>query len=319
VLLVEVLDEGGRQEKVSGAARPGDHPLPSRGRGHIKDPAVLFDACPGCLIMPEGDEPHVYTCYFRAVSTRRRFDGKVCIVTGAGSGIGRATAQAFADEGALVVVADEDLAAANSTCQGRPACYPIQADVSQSQSVDELIRATRARYRRLDILCNNAGISSTKSVVECEPEEWDRVFAVNVRGVYLGCKHAIPVMIEQGGGVIVNTASVAGLVGLPQRAAYCASKGAVISLTKQIAIEYAKQKIRCNCICPGTVDTPWVARLLGQAPDQAAMRRQLVDRQPMGRLGTAEEIAQAALYLASDDAAFVTGTAFVIDGGLVAG
>ncbi len=227
-------------------------------------------------------------------------------------------ARAFALEGATVVVADEDLEAARETCEGHPACQPMTVDVSQEQAVAEMIRIARSRHGRLDILCNNAGVSSTKSVVDCEPEEWDRVFAVNVRGVYLGCKHAIPVMIEQGGGVIVNTASVAGLVGLPERAAYCASKGAVISLTKQVAIEYIRQGIRCNCICPGTIDTPWVGRLLAEAKDPAVLRHQLIDRQPMGRLGTAEEVAQAALYLASDDAAFVSGTALVIDGGLIA-
>jgi len=226
-------------------------------------------------------------------------------------------ARAFALEAATVVVADEDLEAARETCEGHPACQPLMVDVSQEHAVAEMIRITRSRHGHLDILCNNAGVSSTKSVVDCEPEEWDRIFAVNVRGVYLGCKHAIPAMIEQGGGVIVNTASVAGLVGLPQRAAYCASKGAVISLTKQVAIEYVAQKIRCNCICPGTIDTPWVGRLLASAEDPE-LRQQLIERQPMGRLGTAEEVAQAALYLASDDAAFVTGTALVIDGGLIA-
>ena len=181
-------------------------------------------------------------------------------------------ARAFADEGAIVVVADADFDSANETCEGYPSCHALRTDVSQSPAVEELVRTTRSRYGRLDIMCNNAGISSTKSVIECEPEEWDRVFAVNVRGVYLGCKHAIPVMIEQDGGVIVNTASVAGLVGLPQRAAYCASKGAVISLTKQVAVEYVAQRIRCNCICPGTVDTPWVERLLAESRDPNAVR-----------------------------------------------
>lgn len=226
--------------------------------------------------------------------------------------------RAFAEEGAIVVVADADFEGANETCEGYPNCHALRTDVSQSAAVEELVRSTWSRYGRLDVMCNNAGVSSTKTVIECEPEEWDRVFAVNVRGVYLGCKHAIPAMIEQGGGVIVNTASVAGLVGLPQRAAYCASKGAVISLTKQVAVEYVAEKIRCNCICPGTVDTPWVERLLAESGDPNAMREQLIERQPMGRLGTAEEVAQAALYLASDAAAFVTGTALVIDGGLIA-
>jgi NAD(P)-dependent dehydrogenase (short-subunit alcohol dehydrogenase family) len=221
-------------------------------------------------------------------------------------------ARAFAAEGGRVVAADIDLAAARTTVAGQPNSRAVQVDVSKPRSVARLVETTRARFGRLDILCNNAGVSSTTSVVACEVEEWDRAFAVNVRGVFLGCKYAIPVMIAQGGGVIVNTASV------PERAAYCATKGAVITLTKQVAIDYVGQKIRCNCICPGTVDTPWVGRLLAQAKDSKAARRQLVDRQPMGRLGTPEEVAQAALYLASDAAAFVTGSALVIDGGLVA-
>ena len=142
--------------------------------------------------------------------------------------------------------------------------------------------------------------------------------AVNVKSVFLGCKYAIPHMIAQGGGVIVNTASVAGMVGLVKRASYSASKGAVIALTRQVAIEYVEQGVRVNCLCPGTVDSPWVGRLLGQADDPGAARAALVARQPMGRLGTPEEVAAAALYLASDDAAFITGTGLVIDGGLTA-
>jgi len=249
---------------------------------------------------------------------RRRFEGKVVVVTGAGSGIGRAMAKAFSAEGARVVAADLDRGTAEETATGLERAFAARVDVRDPASVQSLIADTQAHQGRLDILCNNAGIGSSKTVVDCEPDEWDRLFAVNARGVYLGCKYAIPIMIAQGGGVIVNTASVAGLVGLPNRASYCASKGAVVSLTKQIAVDYVGQKIRCNCICPGTIDTPWVARLLEEVSDPAALRAELVARQPMGRLGTADEVAQAALYLASDDAAFVTGTALVIDGGLMA-
>jgi NAD(P)-dependent dehydrogenase (short-subunit alcohol dehydrogenase family) len=248
----------------------------------------------------------------------RRFKGKVVVVTGAGSGIGRAMAIAFSAEGATVVAADKDGASAAETTMGLEHATAMLVDVTQAPSVKGLIDDTHARHGRIDILCNNAGIGSSKTVVDCEPDEWDQLFAVNARGVYLGCKYAIPLMIAQGGGVIVNTASVAGLIGLPNRAAYCASKGAVVTLTKQVAVDYVAQGIRCNCICPGTVDTPWVARLLKEAADPTALRAELVARQPMGRLGTAEEVAQAALYLASDDAAFVTGTALVIDGGLMA-
>ncbi len=248
----------------------------------------------------------------------RRFEGKVVVVTGAGSGIGRAMANAFSSEGARVVAADLNRATAEETAGGLENAFAARVDVSDATSVASLIADTQVHHGRLDVLCNNAGIGSSKTIVDCEPDEWDRLFAVNVRGVYLGCKFAIPLMIAQGGGAIVNTASVAGLVGLPNRAAYCASKGAVVTLTKQIAVEYVSQGIRCNCICPGTVDTPWVERLLQESGNPQALRAELVARQPMGRLGNAPEVAQAALYLASDDAAFVTGTALVIDGGLMA-
>jgi meso-butanediol dehydrogenase / (S,S)-butanediol dehydrogenase / diacetyl reductase len=156
----------------------------------------------------------------------------------------------------------------------------------------------------LDVLVNVAGVGSTTSAPETPLEVWENVFAVNARGTFLCCKHAIPGMVQRGGGVIVNIASVAGLVGLPNRAAYCASKGAVIALTRAMAIDHVGQGVRVNAVCPGTVDSPWLDALRA--------------RQPMGRLGTTEEIAQAVLYLASDAAAFITGTGLVIDGGLTA-
>jgi len=252
-----------------------------------------------------------------------RLAGKVAIITGAGSGIGRAMALLFAREGATVVAAGRTPASIEETVAmirsetGRKA-LAVVADVAVPADVERMVRETVERFGRIDILCNNAGIGSSKDVVAVEPDEWDQVFAVNVRGVYLGCKYALPHMLAQGGGAIINTASVLALVGAPERAAYCASKGAVVALTKQIAVEYADRGIRCNCLCPTTVDTPWVDRLLAAAPDPAARRRALEERQPMGRLATAEEVAAAALYLASDDAAFVTGTAMVIDGGLSA-
>ena len=167
-------------------------------------------------------------------------------------------------------------------------------------------------------MCNIAGIGSTKSAVECTPEEWDQVFAVNAKGVFLGTKFALPAMLEQKRGVIVNMASVGALIGLRDRAAYCASKGAVVAFTKQVAMQYAAQGVRCVSICPGTVDSPWVGRLLDEAPDPAARRSELVARQPLGRLGDPAEIAKAVLYVASDDAAFMTGSELVIDGGITA-
>ena len=245
--------------------------------------------------------------------------GRIAVVTGAGSGIGRAIARRFAAAGAAVVAADLNLAAAEETAAASPEqIVPYQVDVTDEPSVQRLVQTTLERFERIDILVNNAGIGTTKDIVETDLEEWERVFAVNVRGVFLCCKHALPSMLERRSGVIINMGSVAGLIGIPQRAAYCASKGAVVTLTKQIAVAYVKQGIRCNCICPGTVDTPWVERLVAQTPDPEAARRALEARQLMGRLIRPDEVAAAALYLASDDAAAVTGSILVIDGGWMA-
>lgn len=235
------------------------------------------------------------------------------VVTGAASGIGFEMARLFLQEGAVVYASDiavDDVP---------PGTVPVVADVGAERDVEALMRRATEETGRLDAVCNNAGIGSTTDPLACSVDEWDRVFAINARGVFLGTKFALATMLEQGSGSIVNTASVAGLVGLRDRAAYCASKGAVIAFTKQVAVQYAGTGVRCNCICPGTVDSPWVGRLLDEAEDPAAARASLVARQPIGRLGRPEEIARAALYLASDEAAFVTGSAFTIDGGLTAG
>ena len=241
-----------------------------------------------------------------------RFEGASVIVTGAASGIGFEMARQFLAEGAHVMAAD-------LTTEGLPpGCSGFAADVSAPRDVEALVRAAISEMGPIDVLCNNAGIGSTADVLECSVDEWDRVFAVNVRGVFLGIKYTLPSMLEKGSGVIINTASAAGLIGLRDRAAYCASKGAVISLTKQVAVQYASKGIRCNCICPGTIDSPWVGRLLDQAANPAEARAALVARQPLGRLGDPAEVAAAALYLASPEAAFCTGTALVIDGGIVA-
>jgi NAD(P)-dependent dehydrogenase (short-subunit alcohol dehydrogenase family) len=251
-----------------------------------------------------------------------RLKDRVAFITGAGSGIGRAMALIFAEEGAHIFGVDLDQGQLDETCRmvegrgGRAA--GVTGDVSDEEAVEGAVRRCLDTFGRIDILCNNAGVGSTQVVTETPTEVWDRCMSVNARGTFLGCKYVIPHMIEAGGGVIVNTASVAGLVGLKNRAAYCASKGAIVSLTQAVAIDHVSQNIRCNCVCPGTVDSPWVARLLAGAEDPERERAALVARQPMGRLGTPEEVARAALYLASDDAAFVTGTALVIDGGLTA-
>ena len=244
-----------------------------------------------------------------------RFEGRTVIVTGAASGIGSAMARAFVAEGAVLYAGDLDVGSISSSEQ----TFPVQTDVTSEADVKRLVDKAFEDTGRLDVICNNAGIGSTTDPVSCTVEEWDRVFAVNARGVFLGTKHALTHMLPAGRGAIVNTASVGGLVGLRNRTSYCASKGAVISFTKQVALQYAGTGVRCNCICPGTVDSPWVGRLLGEAEDPEAERAALVARQPMGRLGTPDEIAQAALYLASDAADFVTGTSLVIDGGLLSG
>lgn len=242
-----------------------------------------------------------------------RFAGRRAVVTGAGSGIGRELVRLLLDEGASVVGVDVE------TSDVPDGAITVRADVSDEADVAYFARTAQDRLGGVDLLFNNAGIGSTATAMDTSVDEWDRVFAVNVRGVFLGTKHVLPGMLERGAGVIVNTASVAGLVGLPDRAAYCASKGAVIALTRQVAVQWANAGIRCNCVCPGTVDSPWVGRLLADADDPDSRRAQLVARQPMGRLAEPTEIAKSALYLASDDAAFVTGTALVIDGGIVAG
>jgi NAD(P)-dependent dehydrogenase (short-subunit alcohol dehydrogenase family) len=241
--------------------------------------------------------------------TPRSFAGKRALVTGAGSGIGEAVARGLHAEGADVVLADYagDRVQAVAAELGDRATA-VQLDVRDEDQV-------RPAMQGVDVLCNIAGIGSTTNAPETPLEVWEDVFAVNARGTFLCCKHAIPSMIERGGGSIVNMSSVAALVGLKNRAAYSASKGAVIAFTRALAVDHVGDGIRVNAVCPGTVDSPWVRRLVEEVGEDIDNLRA---RQPMGRLGKPEEIAEAVLYLASDSAAFVTGTVFVIDGGLTA-
>jgi NAD(P)-dependent dehydrogenase (short-subunit alcohol dehydrogenase family) len=246
-----------------------------------------------------------------------RLKDKVCVITGGGSGIGRATALLFAQEGARLVVADKRNAqkvAAECANKGAQA-IAVEADVAVAADVRRMIEAAVERFRRLDVLVNNAGYGITGSVVETDEEDWDALMAVNVRGVFLCSKYA---MRRSGGGTIVNTASVVAAVGVGNRAAYCASKGAVAALTRAIAIDHVGEGIRCNAIAPGTIDTPYFNDILKASADPAATRKALAARQLLGRLGTPEEIAAGILFLASDESRFATGTILTLDGGMTA-
>ena len=250
-----------------------------------------------------------------------RLEGKVAIITGAASGIGRASAILFAREGARIALADVDreggeAVAAEITREGGAAAF-IPCDVIDAEDTVRLARSAIDRYRQIDILFNNAGIAGVGSVDETDEGLWDRVMAVNVKGMFLVTKAVAPYMIERRRGVIINMASSIAFVGLARRVSYAASKGAVMAMTLSMAVDFAKHNIRVNAICPGTIHTPFVDRYLRDSyadPEQGLT--EISRRQLMGRLGTAEDVANAALYVASDEAAFMTGAPLIIDGGL---
>jgi NAD(P)-dependent dehydrogenase (short-subunit alcohol dehydrogenase family) len=251
-------------------------------------------------------------------------NGKVVLITGGASGIGRATALLFAREGAAVAVVDlnepEGKAVVRTIIDGRGRAIFVRGDVTRAADCQLALRQTVEQLGKLDILFNNAGIIRRATVVETTEEEWDRVMATNVKSVFLLSKYAIPIMAEAGGGVIVNTASNWGLVGGQDAAAYCASKGAVVLLTKAMAVDHAGQNIRVNCVCPGDTDTAMLrseARQLGKPWEQFLAESERAHL--LQRVGRPEEIAQAVLYLAGDASSFVTGTALVVDGGGLAG
>jgi meso-butanediol dehydrogenase / (S,S)-butanediol dehydrogenase / diacetyl reductase len=248
-----------------------------------------------------------------------RLKGKVAIITGAAAGIGRACAVLFAQQGASIVAVDLDRggneALVSEILKSGGRAIALAGDVSQAADVQRIVRQAREHFGKLDILFNNAGVVPHGKIHQTTEAEWDRTMAINVKSMYLLCHDVVPIFLAQGGGVILNTSSATALRSVVDRAAYSASKGAVLALTRSLALDYVKNNIRVNCLCPGTIDTPSLERRLSAFTDPAEARRQFIARQPMGRLGTAEEVAQAALYLVSDEAAFVTGAAFSIDGG----
>jgi 2-keto-3-deoxy-L-fuconate dehydrogenase len=255
-----------------------------------------------------------------------RLDGKTAIVTGGGSGIGRAIATTFAQNGARVFALDRDLKAADAAVENIRASGGVASAIECDVAIAEWVEAAFTRIDsdrnapRIDILVNNAGIAHIGTVENTSEEDFDRIYLVNVKGIFLCSRAAVRRMLATGGGAILNLASIASLVGLTDRFAYSMSKGAVLTMTRSIAVDYVKRGIRCNCICPARVHTPFVDGYLRNTYPgrEAEMFKQLSEYQPLGRMGTPEEVAALALYLCSDEASFITGQAYPIDGGVLA-
>jgi NAD(P)-dependent dehydrogenase (short-subunit alcohol dehydrogenase family) len=247
-----------------------------------------------------------------------RLDGKVCVITGAGSGMGADAALLFSQEGARVCVADVDLEAAERAAAEARGAFAVRVDVADAESVQSMYRAAAERFGGIDVLYNNAGISPADdgSILDTGLEAWERVQAVNTRGVFLCCKYGIPHLLERGGGSVINVASFVALVGAAtSQISYTASKGAVLSLSKELGVQFARQGVRVNALCPGPVETPLLLRIWSETP--GAAERRLV-HVPMGRMAKPREIVNAALFLASDESSYVNAATFVVDGGLTA-
>jgi 2-keto-3-deoxy-L-fuconate dehydrogenase len=238
-----------------------------------------------------------------------RLQGKTALVTGAASGIGAEVARTFAREGAKVVLVDRD-----KTC-GPEGSLTFEGDVSDAAFAESTVAAVVKAWGRLDIVLTAAGMSVGKTLLETTEEEWDRVFAVNAKGTFLWVKAALKPMIAGGGGSVITVASQIPLSGGRNTASYASSKGAVIALTKSVALDYAADKVRANALAPGAIDTPFLQRSFKRAVDPAAARQRSIDRHPMGRFGTVEEVAKAALFLASDESSFTTGSVLMVEGG----
>lgn len=248
-----------------------------------------------------------------------RLDGKVALITGAGAGIGREAASLFAAEGASIVAVDVNAAAAEETVGllGDTKAIAVAADVSSGDDCAAMVAATEAEFGRLDVMFNNAGImdSADDDTLTTDEATWDRTMSINAKGVFLGCKHGVPALHRAGGGSIINTASFVALVGAAtSQVAYTASKGAVLAYTRELAVRHARENIRANALCPGPLRTELLMKFL----DTDAKKQRRLVHVPMGRFGEAHEIAKAALFLASDDSSFMTGSEMVVDGGLTA-
>jgi len=251
-----------------------------------------------------------------------RFAGRVVVVSGGGSGIGQAAMLAFGREGARVVAFDREREALNRTAallgeQGLEG-HSLTVDVTRSRDVQRGVAAVVNRFGRIDVLVNNAGVEHAAPLHMTTEAEWDRVLGVNLKGVFLLSRQVLPVMMRGGGGAVVNVGSISGLLGWPAYAAYCASKGGVVQLTRQMAVDYAAHNIRVNCVCPGTTRTPLVERLFAQQKDPAAAEAAVAARHPLGRFARPEEIAEVILFLASEEASFITGAVLPADGGYTA-